>query len=438
MSRVVIRNLDHIVTMDDRRSVLSGSLVLQDGRIESIGEDPPASGGTRFVDGSGLTALPGLIQTHIHLCQTAFRNTADDTELLDWLAQYIWPGEGALDAHRLRLSAEMGIAELLLGGTTCILDMATIRHTDAVFQALADSGMRAVSGKCLMDDASICPPELVEDTDDALRETQELIEKWHGFDDGRLRFAVTPRFAVSCTDRLMRESVKLAERHGLLLHTHASENRGEIELVRKKTGKGNLRYLGDVGFLNERSCVAHCVHLEDGDLELLRRTGTHVLHCPSSNLKLASGIAPIPEMLEAGVSVSLGADGAPCNNNLDGFHEMRLAALIQKPRRGPKIMPALTALELATRNGARALGLEGQTGQLRPGLLADLTLVDLRQPHCQPVADVYATLVYAARASDVRHVFVGGEHLVADGELVRANPLAAMDEFAKVHASRAR
>ena len=434
MKRILIRNLEHIVSMDDFRTVSAGSLLIEDGLIKAVGEVPgDHAHDVVDVDGTGLTAIPGLIQTHIHLCQTAFRNTADDTELLDWLAQYIWPGEGALDARKLRLSADMGIAELLLGGTTCILDMATIRHTDSVFQAIADSGLRAISGKCLMDDRAICPPELVEDTDQALRETQELIEKWHGHDGGRIGFAVTPRFAVSCSDRLMKESVRLAEKHGLTLHTHASENRGEIEMVRRKTGKGNLRYLGDVGFLNARSCIAHCVHLEEGDMDLLVDSGAHVLHCPSSNLKLASGIAPIPDMLEAGVSVSLGADGAPCNNNLDAFQEMRLAALIQKPHYGPKSMPALSVLELATRNGARALGLADQIGQLRPGYRGDVALLDLRRPHSQPVADVYAAIVYAARASDVRHVFVSGEHLVRDGAMVRMDPMALLNDFAGIH-----
>lgn len=171
-------------------------------------------------------------------------------------------------------------------------------------------------------------------------------------------------------------------------------------------------------------------------MELLRDSGAHVLHCPSSNLKLASGIAPIPEMLEAGVSVSLGADGAPCTNNLDAFVEMRLAALIHKPRTGPKSMPALVAFELATRNGARALGLSEEVGQLRVGFRGDVTLVDLHKPHTQPVADVYAALVYAARSTDVRHVFVAGEQLVNGGALVRMNPADFMDEFASIHRNR--
>lgn len=438
MSDFWIRDCQTIVTVDDADRVLpGGDILIRNGRIEAIGKvSAEQAQGLPVVSGKGLTAIPGLVQTHIHLCQSAFRNTADDKELLDWLSQYIWPGEASLGERQLKLTAQMGIAELLLGGTTTILDMATIRHTDVVFQALAESGMRAVGGKCLMDDREICPPELVEDTDAALRETLELIEKWHGHDGGRLRYAVTPRFAVSCTDQLMRESVRLAEKHNLTLHTHASENRGEIELVRKRTGRGNLKYLADVGFLTSRSCIAHCVHLEDGDMELLKGSGAHVLHCPSSNLKLASGIASIPDMLDAGVSVSLGADGAPCNNNLDAFQEMRLAALIHKPRYGPRSMPARSVFHLATRAGAHALGQADRIGQISVGYQGDVVLMDLGQPHVLPADDVFAALVYSARAGDVRDVFVGGEHLVSRGKLLRFDPYQFVDEFSAIHRSR--
>ncbi len=435
MGQLLIKNCERIVTMDEsagRPIHKQRDILITDNRIERIGViDPAQAPGARVLDGTGLTAIPGLIQTHIHLCQSPFRNTADDTELMDWLSQYIWPGEARLDQDSLKLAARVGIGELLLGGTTCILDMATLRHTNSVFEALDEAGMRAISGKCMMDDTDICPPELVEDTAAALRETRELIERWHGH-KGRLGVAITPRFAVSCTTELMKECIKLSEEHGLLIHTHASENRGEIELVRKKTGYGNLEYFEQIGLLSNRACLAHCVHLEDGDLERLKKYDARILHCPSSNLKLASGIAPIPTYLDEGLCVSLGADGAPCNNLLDMFSEMRLAALIHKPGNGPKAMPADQVFEMATLQGAKALGMANEIGQVRPGFKADIALVDLNQHHNLPSHNVYASLVYASRASDVRHVVVDGEIRVRDGKLTFGEIRDWLWEFASL------
>ncbi len=405
--------------MNQDESVLEGAdILIENKSIERIGtidarEVPEAE----VLDASGLTAIPGLVQTHIHLCQTAFRNTADDQELLDWLSMYIWPGEASLDAARLKLSARIGLAELLKGGTTCILDMATMRHTGAIFEAMDEAGIRGFSGKCLMDDPTICPPELVEDTRAAIAETEALVDTWHGHDEGRLGVAITPRFAVSCTNDLMLRAIQIANEKNLLLHTHASENRGEIELVRKKTGYGNLEYFEKIGLLSPRACLAHCVHLEPGDLERLRDSQAKVLHCPGSNLKLASGIAPVPHMIENGVAVSIGADGAPCNNLLDGFAEMRLAALIHKPAYGPRAMPARQVFRMMTVEGARALGLDHQIGRLEIGYRADIALVDLENEHNLPSDEVYATLVYAARSDDVRHVLVDGKFRVRNRQL---------------------
>lgn len=409
----------------------SGGDILIEGRtIRAVGKISEADkAGALPFDAKGLTAIPGFVQTHIHLCQTMFRNTADDLELLDWLSKHIWPGEASLDAETLKLTAKIGIGELLLGGTTTILDMATLRHTDAVFAALSESGLRAISGKCLMDDPETCPPVLLEPTEDALRETEEIIEKWHGHDEGRLQVAVTPRFAVSCTTPLLKKSIELARKKGLLIHTHASENRGEIDLVRRRTGFGNLEYFENIGLLGPDACLAHCVHLDEADKKRLEKTKSNVLHCPGSNLKLASGIAPVPELIERGISVSLGADGAPCNNNLDAFTEMRLAALIQKPGNGPRAMPAEPVFRMATASGAKALGKEKETGRLIPGMKADITLVDLHGAHSVPSDRVMSALVYAAHASDVRHVFVDGELLVKDSRLTRWNLPELIGEF---------
>jgi len=271
-------------------------------------------------------------------------------------------------------------------------------------------------------DAEANPAGLCESTDRALREAADLCARWHGAAAGRLRFCFAPRFVPSCTGPLLRAVSDLAERAGAVIHTHAAETPVELELVKRATGHDEIAYLDSVGIAGRHTALAHCVWADGDAIGRLARAGTNVVHCPSSNLKLGSGIAPIPEMLAAGCHVALGADGAPCNNRLDGFEEMRLAALIQKPRLGPEALPAARVLELATLGGARALGLESEIGSIESGKRADLIAVDLAGPHAQPDgADLVSRLVYSARAADVRHVVVDGRIVVQGGRLKSAD-----------------
>jgi cytosine/adenosine deaminase-related metal-dependent hydrolase len=331
----------------------------------------------------------------------------------------------------------LGAAELLLGGTTAILDMETVRHTGAAFEALESIGLRATAGKCLMDAASN-PASLREPTERALRESADLCAKWHGAADGRLRYCFAPRFAPSCTGPLLRAVSDLAERAGAVIHTHAAETPLELEMVKRETGNDELAYLESVGISGPRAALAHCVWVDQEGITRLARQRTNVVHCPSSNLKLGSGIAPIPEMLAAGCRVGLGADGAPCNNRLDAFSEMRLAALIQKPRLGPEALPAPQVLELATLGGARALGLETEIGSIEVGKRADLVVLDLEGMHTQPAeADLVSRIVYSARASDVRHVLVDGRIVVKDGAL-KTGKVEEIRRAANVQARRLR
>jgi 5-methylthioadenosine/S-adenosylhomocysteine deaminase len=357
------------------------------------------------------------VQTHVHLCQTLFRGAADDLALIDWLKQRVWPMEAAHTPASLRASARLGIAELIRGGTTCALTMETVCHTDAALRAVADSGFRATVGKCMMDQGEEVPTALQEKTAESIAESVDLIGRFHGRDDGRVRCCFAPRFAVSCTPELLAEVARLARAHNVLIHTHASENRDEIALVERMTGRRNIAYLAGMGLADKHVVLAHCVHVDDEEIEILRSTGTHVAHCPSSNLKLASGVARVPEMLARGVSVSLGADGAPCNNRLDMFTEMRTAALIQKVLHGPESMPAPVALRMATMGGARALGLGTEIGSVEVGKRADLQLVNLRRLHTTPVYDPVSTVVYAAEASDVEWVLIDGRVVLREGRL---------------------
>ena len=427
-----------IVTSDAADRVLEGDLLIRGGRIAGVGVEGEAADVT--IDARGCAVLPGFVQTHIHLCQTLFRGSADDLELIDWLKQRVWPLEAAHTPESLRASARLGIAEMIRGGTTCALTMETVRHTGEVFRVARETGFRATIGKCMMDKGEGVPEGLGEETEDSIRESLALLEEWHGSEDGRLRYCFAPRFAVSCTDGLLRRVGSLARERGVLVHTHASENRDEIQIVERETGRRNVEYLEEVGLTGAHVVLAHCVHVTEGEMNLLARTGTHVAHCPSSNMKLGSGVAPITEMLERGVSVSLGADGSPCNNRLDMFTEMRGAALLQKVRHGAPALPARTVLRMATIEGARALGLENEIGSLETGKRADLTILDLSRLHLTPRPDPVSTIVYAAQSADVRTVLIDGQILMQDGELKTLNERQVINEARDQHrqlASRA-
>jgi cytosine/adenosine deaminase-related metal-dependent hydrolase len=292
----------------------------------------------------------------------------------------------------------------------------------------------------MMDGDLGVPDRLREHTKASIDESLALAARWDGRAHGRLRAALAPRFAVSCTRDLLEAVAHLSRSHGLLVHTHASENRDEIALVRERTGLANIDYLAAVGLAGRHVCLAHCVWVEDRERRLLAEREVQVLHCPGSNLKLGSGVAPIVELRQLGVSVSLGADGAACNNQLDMFQEMRLAATLQAMRAGPGALPAREVLAMATRCGAAALGLEREIGQVAPGFRADLILVRRGQPHQAPAPDPYATLVYATRPSDVRTVLVDGEILIAEGVPTRWDPaqlVATAGSEARALAARA-
>jgi 5-methylthioadenosine/S-adenosylhomocysteine deaminase len=418
-----------LVTLDAAQPVFSGDLLIENGRITALGrvtgELPP---GTRLLDCAGCAVMPGLVQAHVHLCQTLCRGQADDLPLLAWLRERLLPYEASLDETDITLAAELGAAELLLSGTTAILDMGTVHHEDALCEAVAATGLRATVGKAMMDLGDDLPSQLRERTRDSLDASDRLCARWHGAAEGRLRYAYAPRFALSCSDELM---CGVAERvaegrdrgRGVLVHTHAAEQPDEVALVHERYGLGNIEALASLGLSGPRVVLAHCVHLADGEMRRLATDGTHVAHCPSSNLKLGSGIAEVVELLAAGVSVALGADGAPCNNRLDGFTEMRLCALLQKGRRGPAALPAAEALRIATLGGAQALGLQREIGSLTLGKRADVTVVDLSTVSALPAHPPISALVYALSASDVRHVLVDGRLLVKDRALTPATGL---------------
>jgi 5-methylthioadenosine/S-adenosylhomocysteine deaminase len=420
--------------MNDRFDVVDGAVSVRGGAIASVGSEPDEPHDS-VIEARGAYLLPGFVQTHVHLCQTLFRGLADDMPLLEWLRTRIWPLEAAHTPDTLRAAARLAASELLLGGTTTVLTMETVHDTDVVFEALDAIGLRAIVGKCMMDSDRDVPKRLQERTRESIDESLALRTRWDGRGRGRLRAAFAPRFAVSCSRELLEAVAALSARDDVVVHTHASENRDEVELVRRLSGgMTNLEYLADTGLATPRLCTAHCVWVTEPEQALLAERRVKVLHCPSSNLKLGSGLAPVPEMRARGISVSLGADGAACNNRLDMFDEMRLAATLQAVRRGPGAVTAKDALWMATREGARALGLDGQIGSVEAGKRADLILVDREGPHLAPDADPYSTLVYAARASDVRVTIVDGQVLARDQRLVNVDT----DEVASAARAAAR
>ena len=409
-----------VLTGEEGGAVDVGDLRIEDGRITAIASDLEPIDSEDVIDCANHVVMPGFVQAHVHLCQTLFRNLADDMPLLEWLRKRIWPFEAWIDAEAMAVSAKLGLYELIAGGTTSILDMGSVRHTDVLFDVAEASGVRYTGGKCLMDlDDGHVPAALLEDADASLAETERLIERYHDSAAGRLRYAIAPRFAVSCSDDLLRRVSNLAYAKNVRIHSHASENVDEVALVKERTGQENIDYLVDMHLLGTQTTLAHCVHLSEHEVNLLFGSGTHVAHCPSSNLKLGSGIAPIPELLEYGINIALGADGAPCNNRLDMFREMHLAALVQKPRLGPDAMSAETVLRLATQGGAAALGLEDDIGTLEVGKKADVIVVDLDGIETSPsFHDVASALVYAAHPGCVRDVIVDGRILKRDGTVL--------------------
>jgi len=418
MTDTIIRG-GTILTLDGAWKIATGDVHSRGGRIVQVGgQAVPAGRDYEILDAEGAIVMPGLVQTHVHTCQTLARGRADDLALLDWLKKIVWPYEAALDREDVAAAARLACAELLLGGTTAIQDMGTVHHTDAIFEVARDAGLRATIGKAMMDDGADVPAGLRETTRASIDESVALCRAWHGSADGRLHYAFAPRFVLSCSEDLLREVATTARQLGARVHTHASENRDELAAVVRERGDANVAYLDRVGLTGHDVGLAHCVWLEERERRILADTQTQLLHCPSSNLKLASGIAPVPELLGEGVLVSLGADGAPCNNNLDAFLEMRLAALIHKPRVGPQAMPARQVVKMATLGGARALGLDAEIGTLEVGKRADVIVIDTEGPHVSPTDAPYSALVYACRPSDVRHVVVDGRVVVRDRNLL--------------------
>jgi 5-methylthioadenosine/S-adenosylhomocysteine deaminase len=417
-----------VATCDANDAVVNGDVLVRDGAIVAVGPDAEAGARRpyRRLDARGAAVVPGFVQAHVHLVQALFRGMADDLPLLEWLRARIWPLEAAHDEASLRASAELGLLELLRGGTTTILDMGTTHGHEVVLDAIDRVGLRARSGKAMMDLGDGVPARLAESTSDSLREAERHAVAYASHP--RIAIAFAPRFILSCSERLVRDTCAMAMDRALIVHTHAAEHADERAAVRSLLGEDDVALLARWGVTGPRAVLAHGVQLTDDEARSLAAAGTRVVHCPSANLKLGSGLARVHALQRAGVVVGLGADGAPCNNNLDALTELRHAALLAKAKTGTSTLPAAQALRLATIEGAKVLGMEAQVGSIEVGKRADLVVIDVIGAHCEPGGDPVSRVVYAARASDVRHVVLDGAVRVKNGALVDLDADAIVTE----------
>jgi len=408
--------------MDAARRVLKGDLLIVDGRIAAIGEGVPQAlrslpGGRapESFDAHGALVLPGFVHAHLHLVQTLFRGLAEQSDLLTWLRRSIWPLEAAHTETSIAASVRLGACELIAGGVTCVNDMGTVHHADVLCDTLASTGLRGVAGPALMDQGEQVPPRLLEGAGRALDRALELAREWRTSET--LRVSLAPRFILSCSEQLWRDVTDASREHGLLVHTHLAESPTEGGEVKDAVGSHAAPYFAAHGVLSPRFVGAHGVWLDDDELQLMRRADAALVHCPGSNLKLGSGVADVRAWRRAGVRCGLGSDGAACNNRLDTFSEMGLAAGLARIRHRDDPLPARDVVALATCDGAEALGLGAELGSLETGKRADVAVVDVSQAHHAPSAerDPYTTLAHAARATDVRLTMVNGRVLYANG-----------------------
>lgn len=391
-------------------STKRGSVLIENDLILEVGRDGRDHADV-VIDGEGKVLIPGLVNTHTHLSMTLFRGIADDLPLGTWLEDYIWPVEAHLDGEHCYAGALLGALEMIRTGTTCCNDM--YFFMDEVARALDEAGLRGVICHGMIDTG------IEEKRKNEIKETQRIIDKCHNTAEGRITVALGPHAPYTCSEELLRWSREKADQEGLQIHMHVSETKDEVQNVLESTQRRPFEYLDSLGLLGDDLLAAHGVWLSNDEISLIKERGVKLSHCPVSNMKLASGISPITELTRCDVCVSLGTDGAASNNNLDLFQEIKTATLLQKINQmDPTVLPARKVLEMATVDGARALGMENQIGTIEVGKKADLILVDMNAPHLTPPGNHMSHLVYSAGGSDVDTVICNGKILMQNKEIL--------------------
>lgn len=413
-----------ILTLDERNAkLMEGALAVKGDRIAAVGEKSAVMGSFTardVIDASHSLVLPGLVNAHTHAAMTCFRGIADDMELMDWLNNYIFPAEARnVDPELAYWGSLLACAEMIKSGTTTFCDMYI--HEEETAKAARQAGMRCLIGEVLFD----FPSPSSKTPAEGLAYTERLIRKWA--DDPLVNIVVEPHSLYTCSPDLLIAAKSLADRYGVPLATHFLENAGEVAQLREKLGKQPSRFLDEIGLLNERFFAFHCVMMEPEDIKRFADRGCKVVHNPESNMKLASGVAPISAMLKGGVVVGLGTDGCASNNNLDMFQEMDTAAKLEKSARlDPTVMSAETVLRMATCNGAKVLGMGEEVGTLEVGKKADICVIGMDKPHLTPVYNEYSHLAYAVIGSDVDTVLINGRIVMRDRRLTTIDEKEAM------------
>ncbi|AFV23212.1 N-ethylammeline chlorohydrolase [Methanolobus psychrophilus R15] len=404
MADIIIKNA-YVLTMDpDMRDIESGVVVIGDGMIKEVGRSTESTA-EKVIDAGGCVVMPGLVNTHCHAGMTLFRGYADDMPLKEWLENRIWPAEAKLADDDIYNGSLLACLEMIKSGTTAFADMYI--HMDRVAQAVEDSGMRAALSYGMID---FCNKEKA---DAELNEGMRFVREWNGKAEGRITTMYGPHAPNTCSRDFLIRVKEQAVKDNVRIHIHVLETEAELNYMKENFGMCSIHFLKGIDFWGQDILAAHCVWLSDGDIKILAEHGVNISHNPVSNMKLASGIAPVSKLIESGANVCLGTDGCASNNNLDMFEEMKTAALLQKvSTMDPTALPARKVLEMATSNGAKALGIK--SGVLKKGYNADIIIVDLKRPHLTPIYDVASQLVYAASGKDVRTTIVAGKVLMED------------------------
>lgn len=406
MAKKIIHNAC-IITMNPAGEIIpDGSLFIENGKIRAISTGCLEEEGAEYMDAGGMFVMPGFVNTHTHVPMTMLRGYADDLPLHEWLTEHIFPAEARLvTPENVRLAARLAFIEMIKSGTTCFNDMYFFENVIA--EEAKAAGIRGVTGESLID----FPTASFRTVEEGLARCESLIRAWEG--DPLIHPSVCVHSAYTCSAETLQKTKKLADKYNTLLQIHVSETRKEVEDITTQTGMPPVVYLHSLGVLDSNVIAAHCVWLNEEEVDIMARTGTSVGHCPKSNLKLASGIADTDTYLKAGITVGIGTDGTASNNTLDMVEEMRFAALLPKVvHYDPEAVNARTALEMATINGARALGLDHLTGSLEVGKSADLILVHADASNMIPVYNAYSALVYAMNSKNIRFSMVNGEWIM--------------------------
>ncbi len=402
-----------ILTMDSQNTIISdGMLAISGSTISYIGKNEKGPiKANKELDTQGGLILPGLINSHTHAAMSLFRGLADDLPLMEWLHNYIFPVEGKMDADFVRVGTLLACAEMILSGTTTFCDMYLFE--EEVARAAKEAGMRSVVGEVIYD----FPSPNYGTLEKGFMYTEELIERWKK--DPLINIAVEPHSLFTCGEELLVKANDLALKKGVPLILHLAETKEEVTEIEKRFGKRPVQHLKDLGLLSSHLIVDHCVHINKSEIELLAENNVCIVHNPESNMKLASGVAPVPDMIAKGITVGLGTDGCASNNNLDLFGEMDMAAKLHKVNNlDPTVMNAQTLVKMATIDGAKVLGLEKITGSLEVGKRADLIVIDTNKPHLVPMYNPYSHLVYAASGHDVTHSIIDGNIVMEDRRLL--------------------